>query len=161
MIMVGDKRQDLIARMLSHIMLLFKEKKLSAVSPITAWPLLQSGKALGKVVLCPGEEEMVKVGFVTPFNENSLLTNFYKVLPQKRSLKLVSWASCILVSGCGGVGRSIAQLLVERGARHLIILSRNAQSHRHVEFIATCVQQAVTSWHEIVTLSTKQTWHVH
>ncbi|KAL8687483.1 MAG: hypothetical protein Q9218_006357 [Villophora microphyllina] len=125
MIMVGTQRRDLIAKMLSEIMILLQEIKISPVTPLTAMPfsdlqkafrLLQSGKALGKICLCPGEEDVVKV------------------LPHKRSPKLVGTATYVLVGGSGGLGRSIARLLVECGGRHLIILSRNAQSDKHVDF---------------------------
>ncbi|KAL8737123.1 MAG: hypothetical protein Q9181_001994 [Wetmoreana brouardii] len=135
MIMVGAQRRDLIAKMLREIMLLLQEKKISPVTPLTALPfsdmqkafrLLQSGRVLGKICLCPGEEDIVK--------EDGLIISLYQVLPQKRSPRLVGSASYVLVGGSGGLGRSIARLLVECGGRHLIILSRKAQSHEHVEF---------------------------
>ena len=144
MMMVGEQRRDLIATMLRQIMLLFKEGKLSPVSPLTARPLaelqkafrlLQSGKTLGKVVLCPGKDEMVKVGSgALGYCMRTPWLSLYKVQPQKRVPRLRSWASYVLVGGSGGLGRSIARMLVERGARHLILLSRNAQSYKHLEF---------------------------
>lgn len=36
--------------------------------------------------------------------------------------------SYLIVGGLGGVGRSITEWMVERGARYLVLLSRNANS---------------------------------
>ena len=47
----------------------------------------------------------------------------------KRSLtraKLAEDASYVIVGGMGGIGRSICEWMVDRGARHLIVLSRKA-----------------------------------
>lgn len=44
------------------------------------------------------------------------------------SAKLKADASYVVVGGTGGIGRSITQLLVERGAKHLILLSRNVET---------------------------------
>lgn len=49
-------------------------------------------------------------------------------------MKLCDKATYVIVGGAGGLGRSICQLRVERGARHLIILSRSAQSYQHTAF---------------------------
>lgn len=40
--------------------------------------------------------------------------------------ELSSDASYIVVGGLGGIGRSITQMLVERGAKHLVLISRSA-----------------------------------
>ena len=47
-------------------------------------------------------------------------------MPRGTSLKLDPSASYLVVGGMGGIGRSITQWLVQRGAMHLIILSRSA-----------------------------------
>ena len=44
-------------------------------------------------------------------------------------------ASYLIVGGVGGIGRSIAQRLVERGARNLILMSQTVQSLRNVGFL--------------------------
>lgn len=47
-------------------------------------------------------------------------------LPQRRSIEFDPTATYLLVGGVGGLGRSIAIWMVERGARSLIFLSRSA-----------------------------------
>lgn len=44
--------------------------------------------------------------------------------------RLPSDASFVVVGGLGGIGRSITQMLVDRGARHLILLSRSAATQK-------------------------------
>ena len=41
--------------------------------------------------------------------------------------RLAADASYLIVGGMGGIGRSLCEWMVERGARHLIVLSRNAR----------------------------------
>ena len=44
------------------------------------------------------------------------------------SLKLRPNATYLIVGGLGGIGRSLCEWIVDRGAKHLIILSRNARA---------------------------------
>lgn len=50
------------------------------------------------------------------------------MLPSKPVVRLFSESSYLIVGGVGGIGRSIANYLVEHGARHLILVSRKAAS---------------------------------
>ena len=45
------------------------------------------------------------------------------------SFRLPHASTYILVGGLGGIGRSIARVLTERGAKHLVFLSRSGSSH--------------------------------
>lgn len=90
---------------------------LRPIRPVTAYPvaevsrafrLLQTGRHMGKVVLSVGPGEVVPV------------------LPQSHAARLSPHASYLIVGGVGGIGRSAANWMVSRGARHLILLSRNA-----------------------------------
>lgn len=47
-------------------------------------------------------------------------------MPYCKPVKVSADGSYLLVGGLGGIGKSAAKLLVERGARNLIIVSRNA-----------------------------------
>lgn len=66
---------------------------------------------------------------VTP-RTNSLSNKCLQVLLKSTgtSAKLFPDASYIVVGGLGGIGRFITQMLVERGAKHLILISRSAAS---------------------------------
>ncbi|RHZ73806.1 hypothetical protein CDV55_100878 [Aspergillus turcosus] len=119
LVKLGEQRPHEIARILSAIFTLLSEKKVRAVTPINVFPLsdaerafriMQEGKHLGKIILSPEAGDLVKV------------------LPSTKSVKLSPEASYLIVGGLGGIGKSVSNLLVERGARHLILLSRNAAS---------------------------------
>lgn len=67
---------------------------------------------MGKLVLVPGPHDEVKV------------------LTRLRPLGLDHPHSTYLLSGgLGGLGREIAQWMIEKGARNILIISRNAASH--------------------------------
>ena len=71
--------------------------------------LLQMGKHTGKVVLVPGKDDIVPV------------------LPSKfRNKRLFhSSKTYLLVGGLGGLGRTLAEWMVRKGARHLAFFSRS------------------------------------
>ncbi|KAL4997562.1 hypothetical protein BDV10DRAFT_201827 [Aspergillus recurvatus] len=104
---------------------------LRPIRPVTTYPiadvsrafrLLQTGKHMGKVVLSVGPDETVPV------------------LPKSPAARLSPHASYLIVGGVGGIGRTVANWMVSRGARHLILLSRNAAaSERTGTFIAQVV----------------------
>lgn len=56
-----------------------------------------------------------------PPNSNQLSSSMIE-----RSVSFHPNASYLLVGGLGGLGRTISVWMVERGARHLVFLSRNA-----------------------------------
>ncbi|KAL8387382.1 hypothetical protein RB595_009943 [Gaeumannomyces hyphopodioides] len=63
-----------------------------------------------------------------------------------RPAELAAEATYILVGGFGGIGRAIAQLLVEKGARHLVFLSRSGPtSEAAVDLLETLKSQGVTT----------------
>ncbi|KAI5861319.1 hypothetical protein GGS23DRAFT_598486 [Durotheca rogersii] len=76
-----------------------------------AFRYLEDGDHLGKVV----------VRFPEPGTEAPLPS-----APPPRCVELDPEATYLLVGGVGGLGRSIATWMVERGARHLTFLSRSA-----------------------------------
>ncbi|KAL9112783.1 MAG: hypothetical protein Q9227_003086 [Pyrenula ochraceoflavens] len=82
---------------------------------------MQSGTHVGKIILIPNAEDAVKV------------------VSQPEPLSLArSDSTYLIVGGLGGVGRSIAQWMVERGAKNILLVSRNAESSLEVrELIQT------------------------
>jgi NAD(P)-dependent dehydrogenase (short-subunit alcohol dehydrogenase family)/acyl carrier protein len=83
---------------------------------------MQQGVHLGKIV-------------VSIRNAAGQATLNGSVLQQKKVTHFDSSGAYLLVGGLGGLGRSISTWMVERGARHLIYLSRSAgTSKAHTNF---------------------------
>ena len=86
-----------------------------------AFRLLQMGKHFGKIVLMPGENDLIPV--LPPSYQKTSLFH-----PNKTYL---------LVGGLGGIGRSLAEWMLRRGARHLAFLSRSGADKRDAEVTLT------------------------
>ncbi|KAH8900475.1 hypothetical protein GQ53DRAFT_862683 [Thozetella sp. PMI_491] len=90
----------------------------SPVSPITIYPIsemekamrhMQSGVHMGKLVMVPGDGDLVKViSRPAPFSLDD------------------PTASYLIIGGVTGIGRAVAEWMIEKGARNLILVSRNA-----------------------------------
>ena len=115
---VSRLRREEVHRVLGEVARLVAAGMVKPVHPVTAYPmaevskafrLLQAGKHMGKVVLSAGPDEMVPV---LPSSGNKA--------------RLSRHASYLLVGGAGGIGRSLANWMVSRGARNLILMSRSA-----------------------------------
>lgn len=77
---------------------------------------IQGGSHLGKLVLIPGDEDRVNV------------------ISRPRPLSLTdSNATYMIAGGLGGVGRAIALWMMEKGAKTILLVSRNAESHPDAE----------------------------
>ncbi|KAK4983979.1 putative secondary metabolism biosynthetic enzyme [Elasticomyces elasticus] len=122
LIHLGNHKGHTMSRVMAKVLQFLDEKKIQPIQPITVYPiseiqrafrLMQMGKHLGKIIVKPSPGDMVKV------------------LPQKRTVRLLPDASYLLVGGLGGIGRSIAQWLVQCGAKNLILLSRSAASQNN------------------------------
>ncbi|KAE9962826.1 hypothetical protein BLS_009972 [Venturia inaequalis] len=88
----------------------------------TPWPLhlktysdiessfrqMQAGDFQGRIILCPDKDDLVSV-VPGPLPE-------YQFAPD---------ASYVIAGGLGGLGQSIAEWMVSRGAKHLILISRS------------------------------------
>ncbi|KAK8091418.1 polyketide synthase [Apiospora hydei] len=108
--------------------------------PVTVFPMsdvlgafrhMQAAKHIGKLVLEPRDDQVVPV------------------LPPKVSTptwKLDAGASYVISGGLGGVGKAIAEWMVSRGARYLILLSRSgAEGHPESQsFVQSLEAQGVT-----------------
>lgn len=71
---------------------------------------LQSGKGMGKMVFVPNPDDVVPI-----------------VPLQPPRYTFEADASYVLAGGLGGIGRSLARWMAEKGARHLIFFSRSGK----------------------------------
>ena len=119
-------KKPLLGRLMRDCFNLIQDGKIIPASPITevsyaeaqkGFRLLQMGKVFGKVVLVPGENDLVPVTPIT-YQDRQLFE------PAK---------SYLLVGGLGGIGRSLAEWMFRKGARHLAFLSRSGANHGDAE----------------------------
>lgn len=122
-ITLGEYKKMETNRIMKDIIRLVGAGELRVVEPITVYPvgeiekafrLMQAGKHMGKIVLSASEETLVPV------------------LPRLTSntVSLRSDASYLVVGGFGGLGRSICSWLASHGAKHLVVVSRNAKADK-------------------------------
>ncbi|PHH63522.1 hypothetical protein CDD81_5803 [Ophiocordyceps australis] len=111
---VQKERPDLICEALRETMALVRAGVLEPATPTTSFPAsqaetalrrIQTGQHMGKLVLTFDARDVVPV--VRP------------------SVQISASGSYLLVGGLGGLGRSLARLLVSLGARNLCFLSRS------------------------------------
>lgn len=122
----------LAARIFEDVMTLVHQGVVKAVQPITvfsysetesAFRFMQTGKHLGKIVLKPHNEDLVPVSIFRDTNDRA---NQEQSLPaDPRPLQFDSNASYLLVGGLGGLGRSIARWMVDKGVKSIIFISRS------------------------------------
>jgi acyl transferase domain-containing protein/acyl-CoA synthetase (AMP-forming)/AMP-acid ligase II/pimeloyl-ACP methyl ester carboxylesterase/acyl carrier protein len=65
-------------------------------------------------------------------------------IPSKRSLKIDAAGSYLITGGLGSLGLKIAQWLVEKGARNLILLGRSKPNQNALEVINKLERQGIT-----------------
>ncbi|KAJ3548513.1 hypothetical protein NM208_g974 [Fusarium decemcellulare] len=81
-----------------------------------AFRALQSGKSVGKLVVVPSTDAMVKA-----------------TLTRTSAGTLRSDATYVLIGGMGGLGCSMAKWMVEKGARNIVLTSRSAKITHEVQ----------------------------
>ncbi|KAI1387971.1 uncharacterized protein F4822DRAFT_430721 [Hypoxylon trugodes] len=115
-----NERPKRIQRLLSTFINFFNDGSLKPLEPVASFDAkqisrafrhLEDGDHIGKVV----------VTFPPPGTTAPI-----KSVPQRRRLQFDPTVTYLLVGGVGGLGRSIATWMVERGARNLTFLSRSA-----------------------------------
>lgn len=114
-------KPKIVQNALSSVISLYSEGSIQPVYPITSYSIsdmekamrqMQGGLHMGKLVLVPRPQDEVRV------------------LTRSRPLGLDQPDSTYLLSGgLGGLGRTIAQWMIENGAKNILIISRNAESH--------------------------------
>lgn len=116
------------------------EGKCMPICPVTVFDAVDVSKAF---TYMQGGKHMGKVLIQLPENPLSL-----PVTGQISSFALASDLSYILVGGFGGLGRTVATWMVEKGARNFVLLSRSAgQTQDSLSFIKELESQgcSVTS----------------
>ncbi|KAI0378980.1 hypothetical protein F5Y04DRAFT_290700 [Hypomontagnella monticulosa] len=114
------ERPKWLRRLLNTFVDLYKQDLVRPIDPVVtfdakqisrAFRHLEDGDHLGKIV----------VSFPASDSNTSIASE-----PQRRRIEFDPAATYLLVGGVGGLGRSIATWMVERGARSLTFLSRSA-----------------------------------
>ncbi len=112
------QRPEFVRSVMRDLMLSFGDKELRPLSyrvfPISeivsAFRYMAQGKHIGKVVVSLRNSEVV----VTP--------------PPKKTVEFRADATYLITGGLGGFGMAVAQWLVDRGARHLLLMGRSDPS---------------------------------
>ena len=114
---VQRARPDVMAEIIEGTFDLLRRGVTRPVTPLTVYPisevesafrLMQAGRHRGKIALSYSRQDVVPV-LHNPSNMLNLSPN----------------ETYVLVGGLGGLGRSLSNLLVDRGARHLCFISRS------------------------------------
>ncbi|PGH30586.1 hypothetical protein GX50_06669 [[Emmonsia] crescens] len=129
---LAESRPKIVRELLNTTMRLWEEKKIKGAYPLTTLGyseledglrMLQSGKNMGKIVFAPSEKDIVPV------------------IPEvKTPYTFEPNASYVLAGGLGGLGRSLAQWMVSRGARNLIFLSRSGTITQPVQEMVSALE---------------------
>ena len=116
---IEREQPDLTAETIRHVLELLGDGALRPIEPLVTYPLsqvesafrlIQTGRHIGKISLTFNEEDKILV---------------VRSGAQPIPLKLDNEASDILIGGLGGLGRSLATMLVDNVARQLCFLSRS------------------------------------
>lgn len=166
-IQLCDSKGTLIQRMLREMVSLVAEKAVPNVTPVTVTPLsdvvrtfrtMQTGKHMGKLVLTVGSDDVVKVSHTYPFillNQPTstdkgldpwhghLLTEVrWQTIKPPITAQLRPDATYVIVGGASGIGLSVARYFVSRGARTVLVSSRNATKRSEAPVFRQFSQEA-------------------
>ncbi|KAL8362903.1 hypothetical protein RB601_008930 [Gaeumannomyces tritici] len=120
MLSLAAERPAIMQRLIRDIARLLAEGKACAIEAGAVFPIsevqdafksVQSGKIAGKVVAAPKSQDMV---MATPSKTTKSL--------------LRSGGTYLLIGGTGGLGRSMAKWMAEKGAGNVVLLSRSGSA---------------------------------
>jgi acyl transferase domain-containing protein/D-arabinose 1-dehydrogenase-like Zn-dependent alcohol dehydrogenase/NAD(P)-dependent dehydrogenase (short-subunit alcohol dehydrogenase family) len=116
-------------KLFQRVLALFRKGALRPVKPLNVFPVskvedafraMQDGKSAGKFVLEFADDMEVKT-----------------TLQTRPSFVVDDSSTYVIAGGLGGLGRNVARWLVDRGAKHMLLLSRSgAQKEAAQEFLA-------------------------
>ena len=116
---VAAERPKIMKRLLSDVFSLMSKGLAKPISPITIFPIsdienafrtLQSGKIMGKIVIVPCPNNQVKA------------------LPAKTTELLRADSTYVIIGGTGGLGRGMTRWMIQKGARHIVLVSRSGKA---------------------------------
>ncbi|KAK7943133.1 polyketide synthase [Apiospora aurea] len=117
--LVASERPQIMDRVLKAVMKLLSQGKVREITPVTSVGIgevesalrkLQSGKTTGKVVVSHRGEDKIKATHAR--SSHPMYSND---------------ATYVIVGGTGGIGQPITKQMIERGARHIVLLSRSGK----------------------------------
>ncbi|KAJ0422729.1 hypothetical protein BJY00DRAFT_322312 [Aspergillus carlsbadensis] len=120
--------EDLYPELLSETLRLYNGGVITPLTPVSTVTLSNTDTTTMSDILSQ------RASFGTSVLDISSASKCLPILPSNPELNLRSDAAYLLVGGLGGLGQSVSTYLVERGAHHLIYLSRSAgelQSHQY------------------------------
>ncbi|KAF4462221.1 polyketide synthase [Fusarium albosuccineum] len=119
------QKGDVAKKLLKNVVDLYENRRIQPIRPIKvfgrhevldSFKYMQKGVHLGKIVV----------------SMRTASSSSLELKPRKEAVRFDSSGAYLLVGGLGGLGRSISTWMVQRGARHLIYLSRSAgASQKH------------------------------
>lgn len=134
---IALERSDIMADIISGTFELQKKGITRPISPLVTYPasdvetafrLMQSGRHQGKIAISFADDTQT----VQVINQQSAFGDPLRLDPE---------ASYIIVGGFGGLGRSLATMLVENGARKLCILSRSGAKSQEAQSLVSDLQE--------------------
>lgn len=145
-------RIEAVQQSLQDVFSLFRDGALSAVEPITTYPMSQveqafrfmaTGKHMGKIVVTADPNDQVQVGDA-PRSSSTGTNSSNQVIPKSSEhLLLRKESSYLLVGGLGGIGAALSEWLVHRlAAKHLILVSRGGDDKPEAKKVVEALRQA-------------------
>ncbi|THC95048.1 hypothetical protein EYZ11_005486 [Aspergillus tanneri] len=117
---IGYKRPQLLQRLMKQFLEYFRDGKIGSIRPVSvyeasniskAFRYMQTGQHIGKILIrMPDDPSTIPVSRL-----------------EEKGALFRHDASYLLIGGFGGLGRTVATWMVEKGARHFIIMSRSGQ----------------------------------
>ncbi|KAJ5154650.1 uncharacterized protein N7500_010089 [Penicillium coprophilum] len=136
---LGTHKGESVSRILRTVLKMIENGEIKPCTPITTFSIsdlqqafrtMQSGRHIGKIVVTADTQDLV--------NWNEKRTDLYQqVIPQRNEISFSAESSYLIVGGMGGIGRSLAHWMAHRGARFIVLASRNAQSLDSHSFLET------------------------
>ncbi|OQE38549.1 hypothetical protein PENCOP_c008G00808 [Penicillium coprophilum] len=125
---LGTHKGESVSRILRTVLKMIENGEIKPCTPITTFSIsdlqqafrtMQSGRHIGKIVVTADTEDLVNM------------------IPQRDEIAFSPESSYLIVGGLGGIGRSLAHWMAHRGAKFIVLASRNAQSLDTHSFLET------------------------